>query len=195
MSVRTAKPRFFRSAATFRRWLAKNHSAEPLLWVGFWRKGSGRPSITWPESVDVALCFRWIDGLRQGVDARRYRVRFTPRKPGSTWSAVNIRRARALAAGGLMHSHGLEAFRARRANRSGIYSYERRRDAFDPPYANLLKRNPAAWRFFRAQPPGYRRTVVWWVVSAKRETTRTRRLQRLIRDCAAQRRLAGFNRK
>src|SRR5207249_10936018 len=155
---------FFAKPAAFRAWLEKHHQIKRDQWVGFHRKVSGRPSITWPEAVDEALCFGWIDGLRRRVDERRYTIRFTPRRPGSIWSAVNIRRALALAAEGRMAAAGHKAFEARRPNRSGRYSYEQRPRRLVAPYAGMLSRNAAARKFFLAQIPSYRRAATWWVL-------------------------------
>jgi uncharacterized protein YdeI (YjbR/CyaY-like superfamily) len=173
------KPSFFRTAEAFRAWLQEHHATERELLVGFYKKSSGEPSLTWPESVDEALCFGWIDGIRRSVDERSYSIRFTPRRAGSTWSAVNVERAEALIREGRMQPAGLAAYRARRENRSGIYSYEQRRAQLEEPYDRLLRERPAAWAFFQAQPPSYRKAVSWWIVSAKKEETRLRRLEKL----------------
>jgi len=152
---------FFRKPADFRRWLEKNHQTAKELLVGFYKKDSGRPSITWPESVDEALCFGWIDGIRKRVDEVSYTIRFTPRKTTSIWSAVNIRRVEVLTREGRMKPAGSKAFEARRENKSDIRSYEQRRDRLEEPYAGLLRKNETAWRFFGAQPLGYRKLVGW----------------------------------
>ena len=180
---------FFKSVDDYRKWLEDHHASAQELWVGFYKKGSGRPSITWPESVDQALCFGWIDGLRKNIDVSRYKIRFTPRKPDSTWSAINIRRVEELSANGLMRPAGLEAFQKRKENKSGIYSYEQRSAELPPPYEKRLKQNKSAWDFFRAQPPSYRKLAFWWVVSAKREETRLTRLEKLIEESAKGRRV------
>ena len=148
--------------------------------MGFYKRGSGEPSITWPESVDEALCFGWIDGVRRRIDDISYTIRFTPRKPGSTWSAINTKRVRSLTEEGRMRSAGLTAFEARRPNKSGIYSYEQRPEGLVPPYADMLAKNPAAKKFFDAQAPSYRRAATWWVISAKKEETRLQRAGTLI---------------
>jgi uncharacterized protein YdeI (YjbR/CyaY-like superfamily) len=176
----TSKATFFRSPAEFRRWLARHHARAPELLVGFYKTGCGRPSITWPESVDEALCFGWIDGVRRGVDELRYTIRFTPRRAGSIWSAINTARVRALTAAGRMAAAGLTAFEARKPNRSGRYSYEQRPQELVAPYSTLLARNPAARKFFARQIPSYRRAATWWVLSAKQEETRLRRARTLI---------------
>jgi len=174
------KPTFFRSPVELRAWFERNHATAQELHVGFYKVGSGEPSITWPQSVDEALCFGWIDGIRRSLDDRSYTIRFSPRKLGSTWSAVNIRRAKALIDRGLMRPAGLKAFEARRENRSGIYSDEQRVVDLQEPYNSLLKQNEAAWQFFQMQPPSYRKAVSWWIISAKKEETRLRRVEKLI---------------
>jgi uncharacterized protein YdeI (YjbR/CyaY-like superfamily) len=174
---------YFRSAKDFRRWLERNHAARAELWVGYHKKSSKQPSMTWPESVDEALCFGWIDGIRKSVDDLRYTIRFTPRRRGSIWSAVNIKRAQELSVKGLMQSPGVVAFEARKENRSAIYSYEQRNANLDGSYERKLRQNKAAWDFFYAQPPSYRKAIGWWIVSAKQETTRLKRLEKLIREC------------
>jgi uncharacterized protein YdeI (YjbR/CyaY-like superfamily) len=186
------KPSFFRTSAEFRDWLARNHASKAELLVGFYKKDSGRPSITWPESVDQALSFGWIDGIRKNIDDVSYSIRFTPRKPGSIWSSVNIKRAEALIAQGQMQPAGLKAYAARRENKSGIYSYEQRKVDLEEPYNRLLKRNKIAWSFFRAQAASYRKAVYWWIMSAKKEETRLRRLEKLVALSAEGQRLPEF---
>lgn len=186
--------RFFSTAVAFRRWLERDHRRAAQLLVGFHKVGCGTPSVTWPEAVDEALCFGWIDGVRRRVDDSRYTIRFTPRRPGSIWSAVNVRRVAALTAAGRMAPAGTEAFAARRANRSGRYSYEQRPASLVAPYSTLLARNRAAQRFFAAQIPSYRRAATWWVLSAKREATRLTRAQTLIELSAQGRLIPQFRR-
>jgi uncharacterized protein YdeI (YjbR/CyaY-like superfamily) len=178
------KPVFFKTQADFRKWLAANHASARELLVGFYRKDSGKPSITWPESVDQALCFGWIDGIRRRVDEERYTIRFTPRRKGSIWSAVNIKRAGELESAGLMTPSGLAAFGERKENRSGIYSYEQRSAELPEPYARRFRKHKAAWAFFQAARPSDRKAACWWIVSAKREETRLLRLEKLIEACA-----------
>jgi uncharacterized protein YdeI (YjbR/CyaY-like superfamily) len=187
-------PVYFETPADFRAWLEEHHTTATELWVGFYKKGSGRPSITWPEAVDQALCFGWIDGIRKSVDADSYANRFTPRTPRSTWSNVNVARVAELTAQGLMTPAGLRAFERRDEARSGAYSFEQRPRELPPEYQARFKEQPAAWAFFEAQPPGYRRTAIHWVVSAKREETRLKRLATLIEDSAQGRRLAPLSR-
>ena len=183
------KPEFFHTPADFGTWLEKNHATATELWVGFYKKDSGKPSITWPESVDQALCFGWIDGIRQGADEISYQIRFTPRRRGSIWSAINIKRAKELVRQKQMRPTGLKAFSARIENKSGIYSYEQRSTELSQPYANLLKKNKAAWNFFEKQPPSYRKMIGWWIISAKKEETRMARLAKLISESAKGKRL------
>ena len=183
------KIKFFRSPAEFRKWFERHHATEKELLVGFHKKGSGKPSITWPESVKEALCFGWIDGIRRNVDGESYSIRFTPRKRTSIWSAVNIRYAVELIEQGLMQPAGLAAFELRRENKSGIYSYEQRPATIPEPYLSQFKKHKAAFAFFEAQPPGYRKLLSWRIVSAKQEATRLKRLEQLIGESAAGRRL------
>jgi uncharacterized protein YdeI (YjbR/CyaY-like superfamily) len=183
------KIKYFKSPSDFRRWLEKRHATRQELWVGYHKKNSRQPSMTWPESVDEALCFGWIDGIRKSVDDLRYTIRFSPRRRGSIWSAVNIKRARELSDKGLMEPAGMAAFNARKENKSGIYSYEQRSANLDVPYEKKLKQNKVAWDFFYAQPPSYRKAVGWWIVSAKQEATRVKRLERLMRESARGKRL------
>jgi uncharacterized protein YdeI (YjbR/CyaY-like superfamily) len=175
------KPEFFVNPSEFRAWLARHHDKSEELWVGLYKKNSKKPSITWPEAVDAALCFGWIDGVRKGIDEISYANRFTPRKPRSTWSAINIKKVKELTKLGLMHEAGLEAFQARTKDKSGIYSYEQRSNLkLDPPYDKKLRTDKKAYEFFRTQAPWYQRTSIFWVMSAKKEETRQRRLATLI---------------
>ncbi len=185
-----AAPTFFPTPADFRRWLQAHHRTEQELWVGFYRKGTGRPSLTWPESVDEALCVGWIDGVRKNVDAERYMIRFTPRRKGSIWSAVNTRRMAELIRTRRVRAAGLKAFAARDEKKSRVYSFEQREAAaFDPALEARFRANAAAWAFFQAQPPGYRKTFKFMVMSAKQDATRLRRLDILIAHSEAGRRL------
>ena len=176
---------FFATPDDWRRWLEANHARAAELWVGFWKKGTGRPSITWPESVEQALCFGWIDGVRRSIDGERYAIRFTPRKPTSVWSAKNLTTMRALIDGGRMTPAGLAVYEARDAERTDRYSFERAHVAFDPAQEREFRKHPRAWAFFQSQPPSYRKPATWWVVSAKREATRAKRLAQLIADSDA----------
>lgn len=181
---------FFATPAEFRAWLGKHHDTTDELWVGYYRKDSGRPSITWPESVDEALCFGWIDGVRKSVDHQSYKVRFTPRRAKSTWSAINIARVAVLKREKRMRPAGLAAFARRREQDSRRYSFENRASAkLNDADERAFRRDRAAWTFFQAQPPGYRRLATWWVISAKRPETRQKRLDRLMRESRAGRRI------
>ena len=191
------KPTFFRSAAEFRKWLERNHETADELLVGFYKKGSGRPSITWPESVDEALCFGWIDGIRRSIDDESYSIRFTPRRPRSNWSAVNIRRVAELTKLGRMQPAGLRAFEARDPDRSQIYSFEQGAEArkLSPEYQKQLEANKKAWAFFQAQPPYYRGVCAYWVMSAKKAETRLKRLAKLIEVSAKGQRFGAMTPK
>jgi uncharacterized protein YdeI (YjbR/CyaY-like superfamily) len=179
------EPTYFDSPAAFGRWLQRYHGSARELWGGFHKKATGTPSLTWPESVDEALCYGWIDGKRRRVDDARYTIRFTPRRPNSHWSAINLGRVQVLIETRRMRPAGLAAYTARNPARSDDYSYENRPRDLPLPFLTRLQANTAAWTFFQARPPSYRRAATWWVVSAKRPDTRDRRLQRLIDDSAA----------
>jgi uncharacterized protein YdeI (YjbR/CyaY-like superfamily) len=189
------EPVYFPSPEDMRDWLVRHGDDADELLVGFWRTSTGRAGLTWPQSVDEALCAGWIDGIRRKVDDERYTVRFTPRRPSSNWSAVNLARAEQLIAEGRMRPAGLRAFEARVQERTGTYSYEQRPPELQGEYAEEMRGTPAAWQFFNSQPPSYRRAAIWWVVSAKKEETRRRRLATLIEDCAHGRRLAMLRRR
>jgi uncharacterized protein YdeI (YjbR/CyaY-like superfamily) len=183
------KARFFKTPADFRQWLEKNHASAQELWVGYYKKDSGKVGLTWKESVDEALCFGWIDGIRKSLDEISYMNRFTPRRPRSVWSNVNIKRVGELIQANLMQPAGLKAFEARKADKSGIYAFEQKDHKLSDEYERRLKANQPAWEFFQKQPPSYRRTIIWWVMSAKKEETRQRRLDQLIADSAEGRRV------
>jgi uncharacterized protein YdeI (YjbR/CyaY-like superfamily) len=187
------KPTFFPMPADFRAWLEANHDKSQELLVGFHKKSSGKPSITWPESVEVALCFGWIDGVRKSLNETSYTIRFTPRKPTSNWSAININLVRKLTKQGLMHPAGLKAFAARDEKKSAIYSYEQRKNAkFTREQEKQFRANKAAWNFFRSQAPWYQRVTTYWVISAKREETKLKRISLLIGHSQNQRRIPGL---
>ena len=189
------KPKFFPTPADFRAWLEANHETAKELLVGYYKKGSGRPSITWPESVDEALCYGWIDGVRRSLGGNAYTIRFTPRRPTSIWSAINVAKVKELTKQGRMRAAGDRAFAARTAERTGVYSFERKEAAkLSRTETKLLRVNRKAAAFFEAQPPGYRATALHWVVSAKRPDTRERRLSQLIADSAAGRRIGPLAR-
>ncbi len=178
-------PRFFRSVAQFRRWLATNHTSKTELLVGFHERDSGRDSMTWPESVAEALCVGWIDGVRRRIDDDSYSIRFTPRKQASIWSAVNVTKMQELIDAGLVSPAGIRAFERRSAKKSATYAYENRDGAvLDAESEREFKRHRAAWSFFESCPPWYRRTATWRIISAKRPETRAKRLAELIACCA-----------
>ncbi len=179
-------PTFFENPAEFREWLERNASTAKELVVGFHKVGTGRPGMTWPESVDEALCFGWIDGVRQRIDDASYRIRFTPRKPGSIWSAVNIAKYQALAAAGRITPAGAVAFERRRAEKSVVYSYEQTDTAaFTADEEREFMRHKAAWAFWETMPPGYRKTAIHYITTAKKAETRASRLAKLIEASAA----------
>jgi uncharacterized protein YdeI (YjbR/CyaY-like superfamily) len=182
-------PRFFKTPAEFRKWLASNHARSKELWVGFFKKASGKPSITYHEALDEALSVGWIDGVRKTLDVERYIQRFTPRRRGSYWSKVNIARARALEAAGRMTAPGLEAFRQRDEKLAEKHSFERESSEFDAGQRRTFEANKAAWEFFQSQPPGYRKLMAFFVLDAKKPETRERRLDLLIQASARGERL------
>jgi uncharacterized protein YdeI (YjbR/CyaY-like superfamily) len=188
-----ARPVFFAAPSELRSWLEKHHDSERELYVGYYKKGTGRPSLTWPESVDEALCFGWIDGVRRRIDDDSYCIRFTPRKARSIWSAVNIARVSQLVTEGRMTDAGMRAFEARSANRSAAYSYDSATvRELDPEQIAALNADSTAWAFWEKQPPSYRKAVVHWIVTAKRPETRAKRLATLIEDSAQGRRIGAF---
>jgi uncharacterized protein YdeI (YjbR/CyaY-like superfamily) len=189
------RPRFFAIPDHFRAWLEKHHTGAAELWVGFYKRDTGKASITWPQSVDEALCFGWIDGVRKSLGDESYVIRFTPRRPTGKWSTVNTRRIAELIAQGRVAPAGLAAFARRDAAKSGVYAYEQRYTAkLEPEQERRFRANRKAWSYFESEAPWYRRTVTHWVVSAKREETRERRLATLI-DCSARgRRIDGLER-
>jgi uncharacterized protein YdeI (YjbR/CyaY-like superfamily) len=182
-------PVFFPTPAAFRRWLEKHHGTEHELWVGFYKKSSGKPSITWPELVDQLLCFGWIDGVRKSLGEESYVIRVTPRKPRSNWSAVNVKRAKELARLGQMHEGGLRVFTDRDVKKTNQYSFERANVKFDRALEKKFRANTKAWEFFQKQPPGYRKILTWWIVSGKQEATRQKRLDVVIQTSNAGKRV------
>lgn len=176
-------PVFFAQPADFREWLEMHHRTEDVLWVGFYKKDSGIPSITWPESVDQALCYGWIDGLRKSVDDVSYKIRFTPRRKTSNWSAVNLNRMEELIPLGLVTEWGMKAYAKRKSEKSGIYSYETTPKQLSEEFKKRLKSNATAHAFFENLAPGYKKNTIYWVMSAKKEETRQKRFQILIDSC------------
>lgn len=188
------EPVFFNGPESWRSWLATHHQDRSECLVGFVKVGTGRATMTWSEAVDEALCFGWIDGVRRGVDADSYTIRFTPRKPASTWSAVNVKKVEALRSAGRMTPAGEQAFAARSDAKTAIYSYEKAPATFRPDQLAAFRDDQPAWAFWTAQPPWYRRVATHWVTDAKREPTRAKRLAQLIADSHAQRRLRQYSR-
>jgi uncharacterized protein YdeI (YjbR/CyaY-like superfamily) len=178
-------PVFFSAPSEFRTWLDNNHEQETDLFVGFYKVSSGKPSMTWSQSVDEALCFGWIDGVRKSIDGESYMIRFSKRKPASIWSNVNIKKVSELIEKGLMREAGLKAFNLRTEERSGIYSFEKDDTPFSPEFQKLFMENKKAWDWFQKMPASYRKPATHWVMDGKQEATRLRRLEELIRDSAA----------
>lgn len=183
------EPTFFKTPADFRAWLQKHYKTETELLVGFYKKDSGIPSITWPESVDQALCFGWIDGVRKNRDEQSYTIRFTPRKPTSIWSSINIAKVEKLKEEGLMMPEGLAAYELRKEHKSSIYSYEKEATPLTKEYEAIFKKNKKAWTFFDAQPPGYKKQMIHRIMDAKQEKTQLSRLEKLIAESGEGRRI------
>ncbi len=179
------KPIFFAKSSEFRKWLDKNHKKETELVVGFYKINSGKPSITWSQSVDEALCYGWIDGIRKSIDKDSYQIRFTPRKSTSIWSAINIKKVETLTKAGLMQSAGLASFKKRKDDKSSVYSYENVELALSPELEKPLKANKEVWDYFQSLAPCYKKLSIHWVMSAKQTTTQLKRLKELIFDCEA----------
>jgi uncharacterized protein YdeI (YjbR/CyaY-like superfamily) len=183
------KPIFFSNQSEFRKWLNKNHKKETELLVGYYKVGSGKPSMTWSQSVDEALCFGWIDGIRRSIDKNSYCIRFTPRKQSSNWSAINIKKVKNLTEQGLMRQAGLEAYSHRMKDKSKIYSFENGAKKFTDNFETKFKSNKKAWDFFKTQAPSYRKMIVHWIMSAKQELTQLSRLEKTITESKKQKRL------
>lgn len=188
------KPTFFKTPADLRAWFEKNHDTIPELLVGFYKVGSGKGGITYQDAVDEALCLGWIDGIRKAYDESSYTIRFTPRKKKSIWSAVNIKHATRLEQAGRMREAGLKAFHERDLSRTNQYSFENKERKLDAAYEKKFRANKKAWAWFSAQAPYYQRTASWWVISAKQEATRAKRLEILIRDSEAGIKIAPLRR-
>ena len=188
----TAKPAYFPTEAEFRAWLKANHDIAPELLVGFWKKGSGKPSIDWPQARDQALCFGWIDGVRRSLGDDTYTIRFTPRRKGSIWSKVNVERFTALNANGQMTAAGEKAYEENK-HKSGLYSYEKPLASLTSDETKQFRKHKKAWSYWEEQPPGYRKLVLNWITTAKKPETRAKRLATLIEDCSAGRRIAGYD--
>ncbi|HEY5368167.1 MAG TPA: YdeI/OmpD-associated family protein [Hanamia sp.] len=193
MPTGLTQPTFFPTPKDFRKWFEKNHEKENELLVGFYKVTSGKISITWSQSVDEAICFGWIDGVRKSIDAKSYCIRFTPRKPTSIWSAINIKKVDELTKNGLMHPSGISAFSKRKENKSRIYSYEKETEILLPGLLKKLKANKIAWTFFQSMAPSYQRTCVHWIMTAKQEATKLKRMEELINDSAGGRKIKMLN--
>ena len=194
MPLKPYNIKYFKSQAELRKWFIKNHSKLTEQWVGIYKKGSGKPTVTYSESVDEALCFGWIDGIAKGIDKEKYCQRFTPRKPKSAWSAVNIKKVKALIEKKLMHPAGLKVFNERDKSQANLYSFEQKSIILSPELEKKFKHNKKAWVNFNTMPPGYRRTAIWLVISPKQEATRLKRLDALIKDSEAGRKIKQLRR-
>jgi len=179
------KPTFFAKQEDLRKWFEKNHQKKKELWLGYYKANSGKPSITWPQSVDEALCFGWIDGVRKSLGEKSYVIRFTTRNPNSIWSAINIKKAEELIKQGLMYPAGLEVFNQRNEKKSRVYSFEQKNIQLAPQFKKQFKQNKIAWKFFQSQPPSYQKPAIWWITSAKQDATKQKRLEILIKDSEA----------
>jgi uncharacterized protein YdeI (YjbR/CyaY-like superfamily) len=189
LSIQTMEITYFANQTEFREWLDKNHKKETEIIVGFYKVGTGKPSLTWPQSVDQALCFGWIDGIRRSIDQDSYSIRFTPRRPGSNWSAVNIKKANELIEKGLMEPAGMKLFSLRKQEKSEVYSYENMPERLPDSMEISFRENEKAWSFFSCQAPSYQKTRIYWIMSAKQEATQISRLIKLIAACEQQKRL------
>lgn len=184
ISNKTIKTLFFKTQDDFREWLESNHEKETELIVGFNKVNSGKPSMTWSQSVDQALCFGWIDGVRKSIDDESYNIRFTPRRNNSNWSAINIKKVDELTNAGLMMPAGIKAFSFRKESKSEIYTYENDIVHLNPSYEKQFKDNTKAWIFFTQKAPSYRKVIIGWIMSAKQEKTRLSRLEKTIKESA-----------
>ena len=187
-------PKFFAHQSQFRKWLEKHYNKSSELWVGFYKKASGKDSITWSQAVDEGLCFGWIDGIRKSIDSVSYMIRFTPRKSGSIWSVININRAKELSKLGLMHPAGIGVFQNRDEKKSNQYSFEQKSVKLDRNYEKKFRENKKAWNHFQSMAPSYRKAATWWVMSAKQEETRLRRLAILISDSNLSQKIGALKR-
>lgn len=193
MATNLVPPAFFPSRFLFRKWMEKNHNNEKELLVGFYKTNSGKKSITWGESIDEALCFGWIDGIRKSIDAESYCIRFTPRKSTSIWSAINIKKVEEFTQKGLMHPAGLVAFSKRKENKSRIYSYEKEAAILSNNFLKKFKANKKAWKYFQSMALSYQRSAIHWIMDAKQEITKIKRLDELIKDSESERKIKRLN--
>lgn len=193
METHLSQPNFFPTQPAFRKWLEKNHDKEKEILVGFYKINTGKPSITWSQSVDEAICFGWIDGVRKSIDSESYCIRFTPRKAKSTWSAINIKKVEELTRQGLIHPAGLAAFSKREAHNSRIYSYEKEPSELTEDFLKKFKANKKAWKYFQSRPASYQRTSIHWIMDAKQESTKIKRLEELIKDSENETKIKRLN--
>jgi len=184
---------FFPTQKHLRKWFTKNHKKEKELWVGFYKVATRKPTVTWSQAVDEAICFGWIDGIRKSLDEESYCNRFTPRKPTSNWSAINIKKVEELTKLGLMKPEGLHAFSLRKENHSIVYSYENHSVEFEKSYEKKFKSNNKAWKYFQSMATSYKKITARWVMSAKQESTRLKRLNELINNCAAGKKIKAMS--
>ncbi|MBK7625764.1 MAG: YdeI/OmpD-associated family protein [Bacteroidales bacterium] len=189
MNTVSEKPIFFKSPEEFRSWLEKNHKIKTELYVGYYKKATGKPTMTWSQSVDEALCFGWIDGIRRSIDKESYCNRFTPRRETSRWSTVNIKKVEELIKSGMMQPAGLQIYNKRKEEMSGISSYESEAKQLHEEFENKFKENKTAWEYFSRQAPSYKRTIIHWILSAKQEKTRLARLEKTITESEKQKRV------
>jgi uncharacterized protein YdeI (YjbR/CyaY-like superfamily) len=183
------KPIFFSNEKEFRKWLEKNYDKEKEVLVGYYKVHTGKPSMTWSQSVDQALCFGWIDGVRRSIDEESYCIRFTPRRSTSIWSAINIKKVKELTKAGLMKEAGLKAFALIKDDKSKIYAYEKKPGKLSAAYEKQFKKDKAAWNFFKEQAPSYQKVMIHWVMSAKQEKTQLSRLDKLIKHSGEKKRV------
>jgi len=188
------QPKFFSQPSDLRKWFEEHHDQAHEIWVGYYKKGSGIRSITWPESVDQALCYGWIDGIRKSIDEASYKIRFTPRRPRSQWSAVNLKRIEELKAQGLVSASGLKVYERRDKKRARQASFEQREVVLNRAYLNEIKSNKKAWSFYQTLAPSYKKATSWWIMSAKKEETRLRRLDILIQSCTEEQKVPPLRR-
>lgn len=189
MNTASEKPIFFKTPEEFRSWLEKNHKIKTELYVGYYKKATGKPTMTWSQSVDEALCFGWIDGIRRSIDKESYCNRFTPRRETSRWSTVNIKKVEELIKSGLMQPAGLQIYNKRKEERSGISSYESEAKQLQEEFESKFKENKTAWEYFSHQAPSYKRTIIHWILSAKQEKTKLARLEKTITESEKQKRV------
>ncbi len=191
-ALQPKKIKFFKTQKSFRKWLEINHTKKTELWVGYYKKSSGKKSITYKQALEEVLCFGWIDGIARGIDEEKYSQRYTPRRKGSVWSTINIKKAEELIKNKKMHPFGLHVYKNRDIKKTGLYSNEQKEIKFPAGFLKQLKSNKTAWKFFSNMPPGYKKTATWWVISPKQDETKKRRLNVLIRDSEVGRKIGSI---